>query len=127
LGALVAPAGALLGLQASGLPSGAQQLPMTTPCGALKLQAAPAGTALQAAKASAGGGGGGGGRSLGWAQAQAESIAVAMATKPSYPRAKRLMVMKVLLGENSFDQAVTKPHCARPMRSQYGNFPTICT
>ena len=55
LGAIALPAGASLGLQASGLPSGAQHVPVTAPCGDIKLHALPLPTALQAAKASGGG------------------------------------------------------------------------
>ena len=46
----------LLGLQAKGLPSGAQQTPFSVPWGVEKLQSLPAGKVLQAAIASAGGG-----------------------------------------------------------------------
>ena len=48
-------AGAFLGRQASGLPSGAQQLPDSAPRGVVKLQFWPALSALQAVNASAGG------------------------------------------------------------------------
>jgi hypothetical protein len=47
-----------LGRQASAKPCGAQQLPLTLPCAALKLQGWPLARDLQAASASAGGGGG---------------------------------------------------------------------
>ena len=49
------PAGASLGLQASGLPSGAQHVPVTAPCGEVKLQSVPLLSDLHAAKASGGG------------------------------------------------------------------------
>ena len=46
------PLGASLGLQAKGLPSGAKQLPLTAPCGDVKLQSCPTFSALQASSAS---------------------------------------------------------------------------
>jgi hypothetical protein len=46
------------GLQASGLPSGAQQVPVTVPCGDVKLQFDPLLSVLHDASASAGGLGG---------------------------------------------------------------------
>ncbi len=46
----------LFGLQAKGLPSGAQQIPFSVPCGVEKLQSLPDAKLLQAASASAGGG-----------------------------------------------------------------------
>ena len=55
LGAPGLPLGASLGLQASGLPSGAQHVPFTVPCGDEKLQSWPLLTDLQASSASAGG------------------------------------------------------------------------
>jgi hypothetical protein len=53
-----APAGAFLGLHASGLPSGAQHVPVTVPCGEVKLQSVPLLSDLHDASASAGGLGG---------------------------------------------------------------------
>lgn len=53
-----APAGAFFGLQASGLPSGAQHVPVTVPCGDAKLQSLPLLSDLHEASASAGGLGG---------------------------------------------------------------------
>jgi len=49
------PAGESLGLQASGLPSGAQHVPVTAPCVDIKLHAFPLPTVLHAANASGGG------------------------------------------------------------------------
>ena len=46
------PDGACLGLQASGLPSGAQHDPVTAPCGDVKLHASPLPKDLHAANAS---------------------------------------------------------------------------
>lgn len=46
----------LFGLQAKGLPSGAQQTPFSVPCGVEKLQSLPDAKLLHAAIASAGGG-----------------------------------------------------------------------
>jgi hypothetical protein len=47
--------GASLGLHACGRPSGAKQLPLTVPCGDMKLQSCPLFKALQASSASGGG------------------------------------------------------------------------
>ena len=44
-----------LGLHAKGLPSGAQQLPLASPCFAVKLQSSPLFKDLQDSKASGGG------------------------------------------------------------------------
>ena len=60
--------GAFLGLQASGLPSGAQQVPVTDPCGDEKLHACPLLKVLQDASASAGGLGGAPLPAAGWAK-----------------------------------------------------------
>lgn len=58
LGAFGLPAGASFGLQASGLPAGAQQVPVTVPFGEVKLHSFPLLSALHDASASAGGLGG---------------------------------------------------------------------
>jgi hypothetical protein len=55
-------------LHASGLPSGAQQVPVTAPCGAVKLHACPLLKVWQDASASAGGLGGIPLPSAGWAK-----------------------------------------------------------
>lgn len=58
LGAFGPPIGASLGLQASGLPSGAQQVPVTVPFAEVKLHSFPLLSALHDARACAGGLGG---------------------------------------------------------------------
>jgi len=70
------PEGALSGLQASGLPSGAQQVPLTVPCGALKLHACPLLKVLHDASASAGGLGGIPWPSTGWAESAQHAVSV---------------------------------------------------
>jgi hypothetical protein len=57
-----------LGLQASGLPSGAHQVPLIVPCEAVKLHACPLLKVLHDASASAGGLGGAPLPSVGWAK-----------------------------------------------------------
>jgi hypothetical protein len=68
--------GAFLGLQANGLPSGAQQVPLTDPCGVVKLHSCPLLKVLHAASASAGGFGGPPLPSIGWAERVQHAVSV---------------------------------------------------
>jgi hypothetical protein len=78
---------AFLGLQASALPDGAQQVPVIAPCGLLKLQAWSAASLLHAARAS----GGGPSPGLGWAWAGVAARALNKASAATEAPTERRM------------------------------------
>lgn len=93
LGVIALPAGASLGLQASGLPSGAQHDPVTAPCGDVKPHASPLRKDLHAANASGGGLCGPPLPSAGCAESAQHALnATALAVNPN-ARPKDLVIM----------------------------------
>ena len=123
------PVGASLGLQANGLPSGAQHVPFTVPCGDEKLHSMPLLTDLQASSASAGGLGGAPFPSAVCAESpqHAVSAAAQIVRKSARLRGKVEMWIAFMKLLRLFRQALALPwvHCEKSMWRKCGQNLTI--